>query len=233
MFKMFSGLLLLTIFSQLCLNPVGAVITHIHVVYFAYIQGMSYGVNTTEADLWLIRSQLEDLQATGILDRKNVILHCQVSSALVDTHEGALWRLHAVKSIVDSVVTQRVHFTGYLGNTFEYAGISKVWRIAMGLSHEEAHSTLIYYFHTKGSWHGGVSFYENKFKKYFFYFNTTMTPWRRVVDLFHEDPKLKAAGHAASPIGEMWVNFYWARASYVQKLEQPLVKSGGSGESDR
>lgn len=53
------------------------------------------------------------------------------------------------------------------------------------------------------------------------YFKTVIANWTNVVKEFNNLPELYVAGHAVSPEGIAWVNFWWARASFIKTRVEP------------
>ena len=53
-------------------------------------------------------------------------------------------------------------------------------------------------------------------------FNGTIVPWRQVIKAFQGNETVDRIGMFSSPAGWMWFNFWWARASYLQTVVEPV-----------
>ena len=53
-------------------------------------------------------------------------------------------------------------------------------------------------------------------------FESTIVPWQQVLRIFSENATTTRCGSFPAPAGWMWTNFFWARASYIKKLVEPI-----------
>ena len=53
-------------------------------------------------------------------------------------------------------------------------------------------------------------------------FNSTVVPWRHIVNVLARNDTVDRVGTFPAPMGWIWVNFFWVRASHVQKLSEPI-----------
>lgn len=165
---------------------------------------------------WLsaFENRLMDLAHTGLPQRPLTTVNICVSSM----HPADPWIIHTVfKSIQRFLPGAQIDVT--LENRFEYPCLSLAWRLSRSLSALEANKTVILYYHAKGS-----VFSSNIPHVYHLLFRIVVQPWKLVLGLFdmHRD-KVNKIGTAASTAGFFWFNFFWVRASYVQRLEAPRL----------
>lgn len=114
-----------------------------------------------------------------------------------------------------------IHIHPYPNNNYEYAGLALVHRLAVQSKDPSNH--LILYHHSKGmvnSNHQQVRTHENMALT-----RAVILPWRQIVAHFASNPLLMKAGYAADTRGLIWFNFWWARASYLQRLSPPAISS--------
>jgi len=105
--------------------------------------------------------------------------------------------------------------------TFEYHGIRKAWEIAQ-LSPER--ETVIGYFHSKGLTHAR----HHKDWLEFKIFETAldkdiMSKTDRVFESFDLFPWIDKAGAISGGNGWVWYNFWFARGSYLQQVQEPIL----------
>ena len=106
-------------------------------------------------------------------------------------------------------------------NLFEYPGIRRVWELGQQIPVEELNDSLILYFHSKGMFNGNYSEVRSGMEPKLFQY--VIDPWRNITLAFQNDSSINKAGFLKSKAGFIWYNFWWARASYVQKLVCPIA----------
>eukprot|EP01031_Cornospumella_fuschlensis_P030321 gene30321-36640_t len=166
-------------------------------------------------------SQLKHLLSTNLLSEAE--LHIVASTPfshgeIIDEAQDRLMQQfpqHVDSLLADKGVKFKLSLT--LGNFFEYPGIVHLWR---SIENEtEAFNTLFLYFHTKG-----MVFHGSEYKRQDEHiFRTVIEPWKEVSKRFQEDVRLNKAAYAISERGFAWYNFFWARGSYLQRLEHPMT----------
>ena len=53
-------------------------------------------------------------------------------------------------------------------------------------------------------------------------FDSTIVHWQHVLHVFSENATVDRSGSFPAPGGWIWMNFFWARASYIKKLVEPI-----------
>jgi len=186
----------------------------LEIVYCAYL------VNG-QVSAQYVHSQLESLLETKLLLHSR--LHLVISApARNNTDESALSVINSVRTMLTDFLYGRnflFEIIFYFGNIYEYGGIHKVWEIAKRCPNERKNSTIILYFHSKGMVYNRTL----EQRPYMKYFKVVVKPWERVINQFIMDPDLDTAGFAASNTGFQWINFWWARASFLSTRVQPII----------
>lgn len=99
-------------------------------------------------------------------------------------------------------------------NEFEYRGILKVWE----LSQLHCNSNdIFFYFHSKGMSHHP----EYKYNKNDNY-NVIMRDIEYIKEIFDIFPSIDKVGYHSGGIGWLWYNFWFARGSYIRRVEKPI-----------
>ena len=80
--------------------------------------------------------------------------------------------------------------------------------------------SIFLYFHTKGMVNHGRHTARPAAEADLF--ERTIIPWREVVKVFKINATVTRVGEYPAPAGWIWVNFWWARTSYVQSLTEPI-----------
>lgn len=102
----------------------------------------------------------------------------------------------------------------YTENEFEYRGIHKVWELSQRYRQRD---DLLLYFHSKGITRN-ASYASNASDNY----NLVLREFDKVKEVFTIFPSVDKVGYAASKCGGMWYNFWYARGSYLQSLDEPI-----------
>lgn len=107
-------------------------------------------------------------------------------------------------------------------NTFEYPGIHRVWEVATQHSDLPA-STVLLYFHGKGMVNGEDGVIRSRGNEMLT--RVVIEPWREILQHFQEKTELMKVGYAMAREGHVWHNFFWARASYVRRVVEPIISA--------
>ena len=99
-------------------------------------------------------------------------------------------------------------------NEYEYQGILKVWQL--GQLHSKSND-IILYFHSKGLTHN-QKYISNKNDNY----NIILKDINRIKEIYTIFPTIDKIGFFSGGIGWIWYNFWYARGSYINKVEKPL-----------
>ena len=100
-------------------------------------------------------------------------------------------------------------------NQFEYPGIHKVWELS---KEDPSKDHYILYFHSKGM----SCLIAERDRWEHVLFQENVRKWNKAVDAFN-DEKVNKVGGTPNEKGIIWYNFWWARASYLIQLEEPIV----------
>lgn len=178
----------------------------IHVVYFAFL---------AEHRPWetIIRGQMHDLGACGVLLEPEADLHVMLTDPLGFLREAAK---DLIKSTLESHgvdVEKKVKIQVNSDNLYEFPGIYKVYTLA-----HAAEDAYILYMHSKGMVH-----HDDAGRNPIEVVNTTAVTsrWRRCVAALDRHPHIHKAGFAPSNVGTVWFNFFWVKASYVRRCSPP------------
>jgi len=174
---------------------------HINIVYSANLYANpTHGVQ-------LIRQQLKDLINTGLVDVST--LHIVLS---MPRH-----RVPNVRERIYSLFSghQRVLFHINNEDCDQYPGLQLVY--SMSVVNQYFSSSYVLYFHSKGmaEYRGKRQYAEKALHK------TVIQPWKMVLEIFEKHPTIDKIGSSFSQNGCVWFNYWWARASYLAKLEPP------------
>lgn len=179
--------------------------------------------------LWyeLIQTQLSDLDSTE-LPQHAIQIHVTISIHQVDEFDADDTEIvNKCVALVQSPLPRAV-ISLTLRNLWEYPGIRTVWDLAQQIPSDELNHSAILYFHSKGMSYD-TSEVRNPIEIELF--ETIIRPWKSIISILHNQTSINKVCWLKSHCGWCWVNFWIARASYVEKLVCPIVR--GSAESER
>jgi hypothetical protein len=99
-------------------------------------------------------------------------------------------------------------------NEYEYPAIHKVWELGQQYSNQ---NDIILYFHSKGMTHH-TNYESNRNDNY----NIILKDFDKIKEIFNIFPSIDKVGYFSGGIGWIWYNFWYARGSYINKVEKPL-----------
>lgn len=102
----------------------------------------------------------------------------------------------------------------YHQNEYEYRGINKVWEI--GQMHKNRNDIILYY-HSKGVTRTKIYQGINHGK-----YNIILKDLDKIFKTFAEFSHIDKIGYSCSKFGWIWYNFWYARGSYINKVEKPI-----------
>jgi hypothetical protein len=102
----------------------------------------------------------------------------------------------------------------YYENEYEYRGIKKIWEL--GQIYKQSDDILLY-FHSKG-----VTYHRSYASNFRDPYNVILKDINRVKEVFTIFPTVNKIGYCTSKCGGIWYNFWYARGSYVNTLEEPV-----------
>lgn len=107
-----------------------------------------------------------------------------------------------------------VNIECYYENEFEYRGILKVWELGQIY---KSRNDIILYFHSKGISHNS-SYDYNRHDDY----NIILKDINKIEEIFTVFPEIDKIGFNSGGIGWIWFNFWYARGSYINRVEKPI-----------
>jgi len=194
------------------------------IVYNAFI-------NTKRRD-WLsvIALQIDGLVTNGVAVKAKDIYVCISTEFANETDLATAGNLLLVQELLAKWIP-KAKIQASMMNRYEYPGIRRVWDVSRRLDDVTARNTVILYFHSKGMFNSkstnlvytfnGKPAYKDEIERRLF--SSVIDNWGYVLDQFQKIKTLNKAGYAASPEGWIWLNFWFARASYIQKLVPPII----------
>ena len=189
------------------------------------------GVNITivyNAFLWpeqnwrmVITGQLNDLVACGLLQCAELHVALSAPSSHPErTYFGLESLLLEGAALVHSIPGGgRVRIVPHLDNSMEYPGLHTLWQLAQDDDEVAARRRIFLYFHTKGM--VNHEFLRERVDHELF--DRTILPWRRVAEKFVKNDSIRLVAKWPSRAGWAWVNFWWARGSYIKTVEKPAL----------
>jgi len=163
--------------------------------------------------LFMVSSQLKELHATGLLTETQCEVHVVSSGTAV--HRESLGA-QLKKQFGNSPVVFHEHTEA---NQFEYPGIRKVWQL--GQRHEDSY---LLYFHARGLSRMKLGRFRRKRQpQEKRLFRRVIGAWRQNLTWLEHITSADKLGLTCGGNGWVWFNFWWARASYVRQLEEPVV----------
>jgi len=102
----------------------------------------------------------------------------------------------------------------YYENEFEYRGIKKVWEL--GQIHNKRND-IILYFHSKHITRSEWYYYVSKHD-----YIAVLKEMDKVKEIFTIFPSIDKVGWMSGGNGWIWINFWYARGSYISRVEKPL-----------
>jgi len=100
-------------------------------------------------------------------------------------------------------------------NLYEYPGILKVWELGQLYSNS---NDIVLYFHSKGVTHH-TSYKYNMNDSY----NVILKNIDKIKEIYTIFPYIDKIGYSVSKWGWIWYNFWYARLSYINKVEKPII----------
>ena len=191
-------------------------IENVYIVYNAFINLK----RSNWADL--IQQQVANLVSNGLIEKTKELHVCLSIDAESVDESITESSVNKISSIIYSIVPKsKAMISVTYKNLFEYPGNHKVWEIGQRIENKvDADKSVILYFHSKGMFNGHLKNNPRSTREILL-FQTVIDPWEYVLQRLSANPLINKAGFAASEYGYIWYNFWWARASYIQKLEEP------------
>jgi hypothetical protein len=102
----------------------------------------------------------------------------------------------------------------YYENEYEYRGIMKVWEL--GKIYKE-NNDIILYFHSKG-----ITYTEHFSQVRNWGQNDVISDFNKIKEIFDIFPTIDKIGNQTSTRGSMFINFWYARGSYINQVDIPI-----------
>jgi 3,5-epimerase/4-reductase len=185
--------------------------TKITIVYF-----INFMVRSQHIGELVFRNQINKLVKCGILqEMKNSVLFIEAS-----IKENASSINKIILEIVPADLQSKIRINTYPDSLHEYFGAKKIWDCA-NENPDENHYLL--YFHSKGitriTEDNPIDCAETRT------FELVVNNWKNCLRVLTNFLSVNKVGPSCSGVGWIWHTFYWARASYVNFVEIPIVSS--------
>jgi hypothetical protein len=169
---------------------------------------------------WLqyIRNQLDKLKSDGLASYVSRVV---VSINIDDTTDRDKIFL-AVSELSEHIYVILPNAEVYIGmkTKHQYGSFRKMWAAANSMPPERASRTVFLYMYSLGMMQGDLSMNTSKQEELLY--NTTVKPWRKILDVFEKCEKVQKAGYLVSHVGHLFEEFAWLRPAYLKMLEDPL-----------
>lgn len=116
--------------------------------------------------------------------------------------------------IVNLFPETKTYIECHYDNEYEYRGIHKVWELGQTFNSK---NDIILYFHSKGIGRN-KNYEQNKNDKY----NIILRDIDYIIEIFSVFPNIHKAGYSSGGNGWVWFNFWFARGSYINMIEEPI-----------
>lgn len=175
---------------------------NINIVYFANLFiNPTFGVQ-------LVKRQLQDLIDTGLVDISTLHIVLSIPRHRVpNVREGIFSLFHDNHKVLFHINHE---------NCDQYPGLQVVYSLAV--VNQYSNSSYILYFHSIDidEYRGKRQYQEKALYK------TVIQSWKQVLKIFDNHPEIDKIGSSFSKQGFFWFNYWWARASFLTKLEPPV-----------
>lgn len=182
----------------------------LHVVYFAFL---------AEHRPWetIIRGQMNDLGACGVLLEPGAALHVMLTDPLGSLRDVAVDLIKSTLKSHGVDIEMKVKIEVNSENLYEFPGVYKVYILA----HMDRDAYILY-MHSKG-----MVYHEGMGRDPIELVNTVAVTsrWRRCIAALDRYPHIYKVGFAPSDQGTVWFNFFWVKASYVRLCSPPPFRS--------
>jgi hypothetical protein len=168
------------------------------IVYFAYLYPNKDWRN-------IVYGQLSDIITSGIL--KKAIIHVVLS--------GSPDYIFEAKNFISTMIDKNLYFKELHYNNFEFDALQYL----TSLAHENQDKIFIY-LHSKGMVNHNPSPFRTQLEIKLT--RNTLLHWEDTLYMFQKNKFVNKAGLIPSTEGFFWFNFWWARASYIIKIN-PLI----------
>jgi hypothetical protein len=170
----------------------------IHIVYHCWLDGHGNYKH-------ILSDQLHLLSQSKICSTDWCTLHVEVVCADTEKFKRA--------ATVVNFFFHKAIVSQHCQNHYEFAGLHKVWQLA-----QFDKESIILYFHDKGVTHGSQLNDDVRTLMHL-----VVGQWKQILLVFEQHRAITKFGVAFAHNGLEWWNFWWARASYVQLLEEPII----------
>lgn len=183
----------------------------IAIVYFVYINDKK---NYTK----LIKGQLKDIARSGVLEQSDLYIQVSMKEELKEK----------VCNFFSSLPYKIKEIDYHYQNKFEYYGIHRLYTLA-----KEGNYPYLVYLHTKGMSYNPHSIFNperiRSFREIILTYYT-FRKYKKTIELFEKDSIIQKIGFMPNKEDGkkenkgliMWFNFYWARASFIADLKEPI-----------
>jgi hypothetical protein len=163
--------------------------------------------------MYMVSSQLNELRETGLLSQTQCELHV-VSSGTLAHRDSLAAELKKRFGTAFSVYHEHTE-----ANQFEYPGIKKVWELG-----QRAENSYVLYFHARGLSRLKLGrLRRNRQRQEKRLFRRVLGDWMHNLTWLEHITTADKLGLTCGGNGWIWYNFWWARGSYIGRLEKPVI----------
>lgn len=194
-------------------------IMNINIVYFCWI-------NPKKNFKEIISGQLNDIKQCGILYESKLYIE------ICCEHENII---NDIKNFIEEIIkdyTYEINF--YFENKYEYYGIKKLYDLAL-----IEPDKYYLYLHSKGMFNYNNVNERHNYEKTIT--KGTLYQYKKAIEIFKNKSNISKIGLFPSSLHNqnfVWLNFFWARGSYLNTCQNPIVTDdrfyyerwSGSGE---
>jgi len=161
-----------------------------------------------------MRGQLQHVPSNAFLKIVAVSLDCKREHILYNTY-AEFFDIRDGPTLIDC-------HTEKDEETFEYNGIRAVWEIGQML--HPGRDDIVFYFHSKGLTHYKTWKEYQESRRYGpDLTENILTQVNRTYEVFDLFPEVNKVGSRISHPGFVWYNFWFVRASYLRRVEEPIA----------
>lgn len=191
-------------------TPVHFTSTPVHVARVSIVYFVNFYINPDHQHA-LARVHLTSLAQTHLVSLTQATVYIELCCPPVDAVRQTQWLYAVAQDLGIGVI-----ITHHPENNHEYFGIHKVWELSMAHP-EPTHAVL--YFHIKSiTRYNGVD--RDIIEDVTF---NVIRNWKHVMWVFSHFLSVEKVGLSTPAGGWLWHNFWWARASYLIRVTEPII----------
>jgi hypothetical protein len=168
------------------------------IVYYIFINPDRYKA--------IVKGQLQDLIKSGLsFDKIYISICCEIPDLIEEC-----------KELINSLIKKEIVFSECFNNQYEYPGLLLLYDLC-----QQNPDDIFFYFHSKGMVFNNDSNERVEFER--ITLRATLHYWEKAIWVFENICNVNKIGLWPSEKGYIWVNFFYIRASYLNK--PPIITS--------